>query len=189
MGCSGSRIAIFGTGGAGGYFGALLSKAGNDVTFIARGEHLRVMRETGLVVETPGCDVRIAPVRATDEPAEIGHVDLVLVGVKAWQVPEAAEAMRPLIGPDTSVIPLQNGVEAASQLISVLGSAPVLMGLCGTFSWVVEPGRIRNIGTSNFIRFGEPNNAQSDRAGRWLHVMAKAGITAEVPPTSVGRYG
>src|SRR5262245_14751236 len=114
------RIAIFGTGGAGGYFGAQLARAGEDVVFIARGAHLCAIRDQGLRLETPKGEILINPARATDDPAEIGGVDVVLLGVKTWQVAEAAESMRPMIGPETFVVPLQNGVEAAQQLSAVL---------------------------------------------------------------------
>ena len=103
------RIAIFGTGGAGGYFGAQLALAGEDVVFIARGDHLRAMRATGLRLETPSGE-SIVRTKATANPAEIGNVDAVLVGVKAWQVTDAANAMLPLVGSDTVIVPLQNGV-------------------------------------------------------------------------------
>ena len=107
------RIAIFGTGGAGGYFGAQLALVGEEVIFIARGDHLRAMKAVGLRFETPSSET-IIRTQATDNPLEVGKVDVVLVGVKAWQVSDAAKAMQPLVGPDTVVVPLQNGVEAAT---------------------------------------------------------------------------
>jgi hypothetical protein len=110
------RIAIFGTGGAGGYFGAQLAHAGEDVVFIARGPHLQAIRTTGLRLDTPAGEIVIQPARVTDDPAQVGEVDVVLLGVKAWQVMEGAEAMRPMVGAQTMVVPLQNGVEASSQL-------------------------------------------------------------------------
>ncbi|MGB8315272.1 MAG: 2-dehydropantoate 2-reductase N-terminal domain-containing protein, partial [Aestuariivirga sp.] len=173
------RIAIYGTGGAGGYFGAQLAKAGEDVTFIARGAHLQAINQHGLIVETPAGELKIHPGKATDRVSEIGPVDLVLLGVKAWQVKEAATAMKPLLGPETLIIPLQNGVEAADELAAELGTGPVLGGLCGTFSWVAGPGRIRNIGNNNFIRFGEIDNARSARAERVIAVFQQAGIQSE----------
>ncbi len=175
------RIAVFGTGGAGGYFGALLARAGNDIRFIARGPHLQAIRMSGLTLETPEGEVIVENAAASDDPSTVGPVDLVLVGVKAWQVAAAAEQMRPLVGPETIVLPLQNGVEASSELASVLGRSHVLVGLCSTFSWVVAPGRIRNFGASNFIRFGEFNNIQSDRTKLLLKVFCEAGVNAEVP--------
>jgi 2-dehydropantoate 2-reductase len=175
------RIAIFGTGGAGGYFGAQLARAGEDVTFIARGEHLQAILEHGLTIETPKGEIVIRPARATDDPAQVGVVDVVLVGVKSWQVPEAAHAMRPLIVPATFAVPLQNGVEAASQLASVLGPDHVLAGLCGTLSWVIGPGRIRSIGQVHFVKIGELDNRPSERAERLRAAFERAGVTVEIP--------
>jgi len=99
------RIAIFGSGSVGGYFGGRLSQAGEDVVFIARGEHLNAMLMHGLRVDSINGGFTVQPVQATDEPSKAGEVDMVLVGVKAWQVSEAAEAMRPMIGPETFVLP------------------------------------------------------------------------------------
>ena len=106
------RIAVFGTGAVGGYFGGRLAEAGEDVAFIARGEHLAAIRAGGLRVTSIAGDFVIQPAVATDDPSTLGPVDVVLLGVKAWQVADAAEGMRPLIGRDTIVVPLQNGVEA-----------------------------------------------------------------------------
>jgi 2-dehydropantoate 2-reductase len=175
------RIAIFGTGGAGGYFGAQLAHAGEDVTFIARAEHLRAIRAEGLRVETPKGEIIIHPANATDDPAQVGTVDAVLVGVKTWQVAEAARAMRPMMTTETLVVPLQNGVEAAAQLAEVLGEGHVLSGLCGTISRVVAPGRILSLGETNFIKFGEPDNHRSERAERLRQAFERAGVKAEVP--------
>ena len=174
------RIAIFGTGGAGGYFGAHLASAGEEVVFIARGEHLKVIRERGLRVETPGGEI-IARSEATDDPAQVGAVDVVLVGVKTWQVAEAARAMRPMITPQTFAVPLQNGVEAAAQLAGVLGAQHVLGGLCGTISRVTGPGHILSIGETNFIKFGELDNRPSERAELLRQAFERAGVKAEVP--------
>ena len=175
------RIVIFGTGGAGGYFGAQLSLAGHDVIFIARGEHLSAIRAHGLCIETPSGDTVIQPALATDDPTQVTDVDAVLVGVKAWQVTEAAEAIRPMIGHDTFVVPLQNGVEASSQLAAALGSEHVLAGLCGTISWVTAPGRIRSIGTANSIKFAELHNRPSDRVERFRKAFERTGVKVEVP--------
>ncbi len=175
------RIAIFGTGGAGGHFGARLAQAGEDLIFIARGEHLNAIRERGLRIETPKGDIVIHPAAASDDPAQVGIVDAIIVGVKTWQVSDAAQAMRPLIGPETIVVPLQNGVEAPSQLAAVLGREPVVGGLCGTFSFIVGPGHIRTIGESNFIRFGELDNRSSQRIERLRLAFARANVDAQIP--------
>jgi 2-dehydropantoate 2-reductase len=175
------RIAVFGTGGAGGYFGAQLAQAGEEVVFIARGDHLEAIRTQGLRVETPRGEILIAPAQASDDPARIGIVDAVIVGVKTWQVLEAAQAMKPMIGPETFVVPLQNGVEAASQLARVLGTEHVLGGLCGTMSWVAGPGHIRSIGEAHFIKFGEMDGPSSERTERLRQAFERAGVKVEVP--------
>lgn len=175
------RIAIFGTGGAGGFFGARLANSGADVTFIARGKHLEAMRKHGLRIESPDGDLVIHAAQATDDPAEVGAVDVVILGVKAEQVVGAAEAMRPMISDDTCVVPLQNGVEASSQLAAVLGEQHVLGGLCGTLSWVTGPGQIRNIGKTNFIKFGELDGQSSDRVEQLRQAFERTGVTVEVP--------
>ncbi|MBD0370009.1 MAG: 2-dehydropantoate 2-reductase [Pyrinomonadaceae bacterium] len=175
------RIAIFGTGGAGGYFGAQLARAGEDVTFIARGEHLQAIRAQGLRLETPQGEIVIQPAQATDDPAQAGAVDVVLVGVKTWQLKDAARAMRSLMTPETFVVPLQNGVEASKHLSEVLGESHVLGGLCGTISRVVGPGRILSLGETNFIKFAELDNRPSERTRRLLEAFQRAGVRAEVP--------
>ena len=174
------RIAIFGTGGAGGYFGARLAQAGEDVVFIARGQHLQAIRDHGLQVDAPKGSF-VVSTQATDNPADAGVVDVVIVGVKAWQVPGAAHAIRPMLGPETVVLPLQNGVEAASQLESVVGGSRVLGGLCGTVSFVVGPGRIRSVGETNFVKFGELHGSASERAERLKEMFLRAEIRAEIP--------
>src|ERR1700709_1082480 len=107
------RIAVVGAGGVGGGFGAALAKAGADVSFIARGAHLAAMKSQGLQVRSDRGDIHLLPTRATDNAAEIGEVDIVLFCVKLWDVESAGQSIRPLIGPDTAVVPLQNGVDAA----------------------------------------------------------------------------
>ena len=109
------KVAVYGVGGVGGYFGAVLARAGNPVSLIARGEHLKAIRASGLRIQSPKEEFTVTPAAASDNPADIGPVDIVLVGVKAWQVPDAAKAIRPLLKPDTRVVPLQNGVEAVDR--------------------------------------------------------------------------
>lgn len=176
------RIAIFGAGSVGGYFGGRLSQVGEDVFFIARGEHLNEMLEHGLRVESINGDFVVQSIQATDDPSKIGEVDMVLVGVKAWQVPEAAEAMRPMIGPETFVLPLQNGLEAPDQLSEILGEKHVLGGLCGLFCYVARPGHIVHAGTDPFVKFGELDNHRSQRVELLLDTFKRAGVNAEIPP-------
>ncbi len=176
------RIAVFGTGAVGGYFGGRLAQAGEDVVFIARGEHLRAMRTHGLRVDSIKADFVVKPVQATDDPAKVGTADIVLVGVKAWQVKEAAEAMSPLVGPQTFILPLQNGLEAPFELAAVLGDQHVLGGLCGLFCYVAGPGHICHAGTEPFVKFGEMDNRPSQRVERLRETFIRAGVNAQTPP-------
>src|SRR5262249_45606402 len=175
------RIVVFGTGGAGGYFGARLAQAGEDVVFIARGEHLNAIRSNGLRVETPDGLIVIHPAQATDAPQQVTDADVVLVGVKAWQVRDAAESIKPMMRPSTFVVPLQNGVEAAAQMTEVLTPSNVLGGLCGTLSWVIGPGQIRCISTGpgNFIKFGELDRQPSKRCEALSQAFERAGVNVE----------
>ena len=170
------RIAIFGTGGVGGYFGGRLAQAGEDVTFIARGEHLHAIQTKGLRVDSLNGDFVIYPAKATDSVAEVGAVDLVIVGVKAWQVPEAACAMKTLIGPTTTVLPMQNGVDAVPQLTAELGHGVVVGGLCKIVSFVVRPGHIRHAGVSPSIMIGELDNRRTDRILAIEQTFNRAGL-------------
>jgi len=170
------RIAVFGTGGVGGYFGGRLAQAREEITFIARGEHLRTIKEHGLKVDSTNGDFVIYPAKATDDVNEVGAVDLVLLGVKAWQVPEAAHAMKPLVGPNTTVLPLQNGVDAVSQLVSELGLNNVIGGLCRIVSFVVEPGHIRHAGFTPSIIIGELDNRRTNRIETIEQVFKHAGL-------------
>lgn len=175
------RIAIMGAGAVGGYFGGRLAWAGEEVVFIARGRHLEALRTTGLEVESADGGFAILPCRATDDPAAAGEVDAVLVGVKAWQVVDAARAIRPLVGERTVVLPLQNGVEAPAQLAEILGSAPVLGGLCRIIAERIAPGRIRHGGAEPYVALGELDNRPSGRVERLREAFGRAGVKAEVP--------
>jgi len=170
------RIVIFGTGGVGGFFGGRLARAGEDVTFIARGEHLRAIKADGLKVDSTAGDFVIYPAKATDDVSDVGETDLVILGVKAWQVPEAARAIKPIVGPNTTVLPLQNGVEAVSQLVDELASANVIGGLCRIVSFVVGPGHIRHAGFTPSIIIGELDNLRTDRIIRIEELFTRAGL-------------
>jgi len=174
------RIAVFGAGGVGGFFGGRLAHAGEDVTFIARGEHLRAIKAGGLKVESPSGDFVVFPAKATDDVTEVGKVDLVILGVKAWQVPEAAHAMKPLAGSRTTVLPLQNGVDAVSQLVAELGSDRVIGGLCRIVSFVVGPGHIRHAGFTPSIIIGELDNRRTARTDTIEQVFKNAGLEISV---------
>jgi 2-dehydropantoate 2-reductase len=172
------RIAVVGTGGVGGGFGAALAKAGADVTFIARGAHLAAMKSQGLKVMSERGDTHLVPTRATENPAEIGKVDIVLFCVKLWDVESAGQHIRPLIGSDTAVIPLQNGIDAAERLIPILGSGAVMGGVAQISASITEPGVIRQVGTFMRMIFGEFDGARSKRAEDFLAICLKAGFDA-----------
>jgi 2-dehydropantoate 2-reductase len=176
------RIAVYGTGGVGGYFGGRLARAGEDVVFIARGAHLESMRDKGLRVDSINGDFVVNPVQAVEDPAQAGVADVIILGVKTWQVAEAAEAMRPMVGPQTIVLPLQNGVETPNQLASILGMRHVIGGICGLVSFVAGPGHIQHVGLEPFIQLGELDNKISERAQRLQKKLAAAHISAEIPP-------
>ena len=174
------RIAVFGTGGVGGYFGGRLAQAGEAVTFIARGEHLRAIRQAGLRVESLSGDFVVYPATATDNVSEVGAVDLIIVGVKAWQVPDAARAMRPMVGSQTTVLPLQNGVDAAGQLAAELGVDRVIGGLCKIVSFLIGPGHIRHAGFAPSVVIGEMDNRRTGRIVAIHDVLARAGIDTAI---------
>jgi 2-dehydropantoate 2-reductase len=174
------RIAVFGSGGVGGYFGGRLALAGEDVTFIARGEHLRAIQARGLKVDSLNGDFVIYPAEATNDVAEVGAVDLIIVGVKAWQLPEAARAMKPLVGPETTVLPLQNGVDAVPQLTAELGQDSVIGGICKIVSFVVRPGHIRHAGFAPSIVIGELDNARTGRIQAIEATLNHAGLETTI---------
>jgi 2-dehydropantoate 2-reductase len=158
------RIAVVGAGAVGGYFGGRLAQAGEDVTFVARGEHLEAIRDHGLEVRSTEGDFTIHPARATDDPGEVGTVDAALVAVKAWDLPEAARGMRPMVEDRTAVVPLLNGIEAPDVLREALGPSPVLGGLCRILAHRSSPGRLEHTGFPPTIEFGELDGSRSDRA-------------------------
>lgn len=176
------RVVVFGAGGVGGYFGGRLALAGNEVVFIARGAHLQALREQGLRVKSIQGDFTVSPVEATDDPAQAGRADLLLVAVKAWQIPDVAAAMRPLMGPETVVLPLQNGLEAASQLADALGEAAVLGGTCAIYSYIEAPGCIEHIGIEPAVTIGERDRMARPRTERIRQCLEAAGIVAQVAP-------
>ena len=174
------RIAVMGTGGVGGYFGGRLAAGGQDVTFIARGEHLRAIRERGLRVESHHGGFLVAPARATDDPSEVGPVDLVMFCVKMWDTDSAGELVRPMLGPGTGVVSFQNGVDNEERLVAILGPQHVLGGVAYVMSGIAEPGVVRQRGPLARLLFGELDGAASPRAQAFLEACRAAGIEAEL---------
>ena len=172
------RIAVVGAGGVGGGFGAALAKAGADVTFIARGAHLAAMKSAGLKVQGGRGDTHLVPTHATDDPAAIGTVDIVLFCVKLWDVESAGLAIKPLVGPATGVIPLQNGIDAAERLIPILGDNAVMGGVAQISASITAPGTITQVGTFMRMIFGEFDGKRSKRAEDFLALCQKAGFDA-----------
>lgn len=180
------KIAVFGSGGVGGYFGGRLAQAGNEVTFVARGRHLAAMRTEGLKVNSITGDFLVQPVNATDQAGEIGPVDVVLCCVKSWQVPAAADAMAPLVAPETRIITLQNGVDAHTTLAERFGENQVLPGLCRIISMVEGPGRIRHLGADPYIAFGKPDGSADPQGRAIAETFAAAeGMSVELSSTII----
>jgi 2-dehydropantoate 2-reductase len=175
------RVAVFGAGGVGAYFGARLAEGGAELAVLARGAHLDAIRAEGLRVDSVLGDMRVEPAVASSSSADIGPVDVVLLGVKTWQVPDAVASLGPLLHSETLVLPLQNGVETIDELTSALGSAHVVGGVCGGFCFIVAPGHIRHIGGVTFIRFSELDGRKSRRVEALRDAFVRARVDAAVP--------
>ena len=174
------KVAVMGTGGVGGYFGARLAQAGCEVSFIARGTHLAAIREHGLKVESTLGDVHLSPVRVTDDPRTLGPVDLVLFSVKLRDTEAAARSITSLFGPDTAVVSFQNGVQKDDILRGVFGEKPVMGGVGYIATAIARPGVIKHTGTMQKLVFGEYDGRRSPRAEALLDACRKGGIDAEL---------
>lgn len=174
------KIAVMGSGGVGGYFGGRLAAAGQDVTFIARGAHLQAMLDHGLKIISPLGDAHVENVKATADPGEIGPVDIVLFCVKLYDVEEAAQLCKPLIGEDTAVIPLLNGIDAAERMVPILGAAHVVPGIAKIPSQIAEPGVIEHKMPLAALEFGEADNSESARLTAFAEACTAAGIEAQI---------
>jgi len=174
------KILVMGTGGVGGYYGGLLAQQGNEVTFIARGSHLYAIRHEGLKVKSVHGDFTVFPANATEDPARVEPVDLILFCVKAYSTDEAAEAIRPAVGPGTAVMSLQNGVEAAERIGKVVGLEHVIGATTWLSSAVEAPGLIRQVSQFRRIVFGELGGGRSERIQSIYEVLNQTGITVEV---------
>jgi 2-dehydropantoate 2-reductase len=174
------KIAVMGSGGVGGYFGARLAKGGADVTFVARGAHLDAMRRHGLVVEGGPDDIRLPKVNAVEDPAAIGVVDLVMFAVKLWDTESAIARIRPIVGPETVVVSFQNGVLKDDYLIEAFGKARVMGGVCYVATTIARPGVIGRTGALERLVFGEFDGSASPRAKRFLDACLAGGIKVEL---------
>jgi 2-dehydropantoate 2-reductase len=175
------KIAVIGAGGVGGYFGGRLAHADIDTTFIVRGATLDALRTNGLRVDSIAGDFVVEYANATDDPRSVGAVDAVLLAVKAWQVAEAAASAKPMVGPNTIVVPLENGIDAPEVIASIVGREHTAGGLCAIVSYIVAPGHIRHAASEPIVMFGELDNARTERIQSLRQAFAKAGINAQVP--------
>ena len=173
------KIAIFGAGGVGSYFGGLLARAGHEVAFIARGAHLQALRDRGLQVRSVHGDFDIPRVWATDDPHEVGETDLTICTVKTYDIGVIADRLRPLIGPQTALLPLQNGVETPDDLAQHFGAA-VLGGAVWVVAAVAEPGVIQQQSQFRRIVFGELNGRETPRLHTIHEALANSGATVEI---------
>jgi 2-dehydropantoate 2-reductase len=172
------RIAVFGTGAVGGYFGARLLDAGEEVSFIARGSHLAALQQHGLRVTSPKGNLQLA-VNATDDPSRVGAVDVVLLTVKLYDVDQAAAMLEPLVGPETVVVTLQNGVEAVGMVARHVGPAHVAGGVAYIAAVMDQPGHIMHV-TADRLVFGEIDGRPSERLRRFQEAGRRAGFVADL---------
>ena len=176
------KIAIMGTGGMGGYIGGRLAHAGNDVTFIARGRQLEALLQSGLEVRSVTESFHIDRVNATNNPAEVGPVDLIVLSVKAFDVAAVTETMRPLVGTATTIVPVLNGVDHISTLSEILGAGHVLGGLASFTAHVVAPGNVERIGEHGSFEFGEQSGGITPRVEAVEPVLGIEGLNATASP-------
>jgi 2-dehydropantoate 2-reductase len=175
------KIAMMGSGGVGGFFGGRLAHAGYDVSFIARGAHLAAMRERGLTIENePQRDIHLPKVRVTEDPGALGRADIVILSVKLWDTEAAAKQIRPLVGPGTGVLSLQNGVVKDDILRREFGDATVMGGVGYVAATISKPGVIRQTGTMQRIVLGEYDGRKSARATFLHEAFVRAGVNAEL---------
>ena len=171
------RIVIIGAGGVGGYFGARLIAAGEDVTFVARGAHLAALQSTGLRVESPKGNLHLQKVKASEDVHAVGEADIVLLTVKMYDLESAAATLTPLIGPNTVVVTLQNGVEAVDIVSTQVGREHVAGGVAYVAAVIAEPGLIRHTSLEALI-FGELDGRRSDRLVALEAACQRAGVSA-----------
>ena len=172
-------FAIMGSGGMGGYIGAKLSHAGYQVSFVARGAHLAAMKKNGLKIEEPEAAFVIDPIQATSAPRDIDPVDFVIFCVKLWDTEAAGEQCRDLVGPNTAVLSMQNGVDAEPTLNNILGPEHVMGATSEIGANIIEPGFVRRFTPFAIIRFGEFDQIRSKRSIQFSEAITAAGLGAE----------
>ena len=176
------RIAVVGVGGTGGYFGGLLARAGREVAFIARGATLAALRAQGLTIKSGRLGEFALPVSATDDPVEVGPVDVVLFCVKSYDTDAAAALLPPLVGPETAVLSVQNGVDNEERLARVVGAGAVMGAISGVSASIEAPGVIVDRGPQGWLRLGELGGGTSPRTERVLRALQGADFAVEALP-------
>jgi 2-dehydropantoate 2-reductase len=176
-----TSIAVVGAGGVGGYLGGRLAAAGHDVRFLARGENLAALRRSGLRVTNGASEWSVPELRASDDPRDIGEVDFVLLCVKTSQLPAAIDALSPMVGADTAVVTVQNGVEAPEQVAAGIGRDRVLPGMVRIVATMTGPGEVTHVGPPGALGFAEWDGSVSKRVMRLREVLEEAQVPALEP--------
>jgi len=174
------KIAVMGTGGMGGYYGALLAKQGHEVTFIARGAHLKAIQKNGLQIKSIFGDFQVKPAKATDNPAQIGPVDLILFCIKTYDTDDAAQKIKPIIGKETTVLSLQNGVDAVERIGKVIGVDHIVAGATWISSALEAPGVIKHVSDFRRVVLGELDGRATPRVHAIYEAFKATGITVEM---------
>lgn len=172
------KIVVIGTGGVGGYFGGRIAHADYDVTFIARGEHLKAIQSNGLKVKSILGDFEISNAKAADDLKNIDKIDLAIIAVKAWQVKDVVKELKPCLTKDSIVLPLQNGILAAEEISEIIDKENVIGGLCRIISKIEAPGVINHFAIEPTIIFGELDNRKTERISKLKAIFDKSGITS-----------
>lgn len=174
------KFAIMGTGGIGGYYGGLLARTGQDVTFVARGTHLQAIRKKGLIVKSVHGDFTLFPARATDNPSEAGIADVIIFATKTYQTDEAAPLIKPMVGPNTVVVSLQNGIDSADRIGAVVGMEHMLAGTTWCSVALEAPGVISQYSQFRRIALGELNGRTTPRLQAVYNALLSSGVTVEL---------
>jgi len=180
------KIAVMGTGGMGGYYGGLLGSVGADVSFIARGEHLKAIKQDGLLLKGDGDEICLKSIMATDQPSEIGVVDVILFCVKLYDIETAAEVIKPLLGDNTMVISVLNGVDGPQRLERIIGLGRVIGGAAYASAYIEAPGTIKYKSTGGRLKIGELSGDISERIDTFRAICEPASFECEVTENIVG---
>ena len=170
------KIIVMGTGGVGGYFGARLKNAGHDVAFIARGEHLKAIKANGLKILSELGDMIIHPAKASENPSDFGIADIVLFCVKSYDTESASNLIKPVVGPETAVIPFLNGIGHIVIMQKILGINNIIGGVAAISALIEEPGVIRHNSAMQMLKFGEFNNEITPRIKAFQNACEESGI-------------